>query len=353
MSAAAPAPRPNLKDFSPGALRERFAADGFPAFRADQVAQWLYARGVEDPSAWTDLPHALREGLAARFETRALEVTSVARSSDGTLKATLAARDGAVLEAVVIPEEERTTLCVSTQVGCPVGCRFCASGIAGVVRNLRASEIVEQFLHGRAEAAAGPLGHLSRAVIMGIGEPLLNADNLLEALALVTDPEGLGLGTRRVTISTIGHPDRIRALAARGRPYPLAVSLHAPDDETRARLVPSMAKIPIADILAAARDYFESTGREVTFEYVLLGGVNDAPEHAQALARLLAGTRSTVNLIPWNRVAEFDFDPPAPGAPERFASVLRAAGIPATIRWSRGADAAAACGQLRIDRARK
>jgi len=340
-------------DLDAGTLERLVVEAGGRPFHARSIRDWIVRRGVFDLGAMTDLPRALVGGLAGNVAPLSTTVVERARSADGTVKLLVGLEDGERIETVVIPGKEGATLCVSTQVGCPVGCRFCASGIAGVVRNLRASEIVEQFLHGRAEAAAGPLGHLSRAVIMGIGEPLLNADNLLEALALVTDPEGLGLGTRRVTISTIGHPDRIRALAARGRPYPLAVSLHAPDDETRARLVPSMAKIPIADILAAARDYFESTGREVTFEYVLLGGVNDAPEHAQALARLLAGTRSTVNLIPWNRVAEFDFDPPAPGAPERFASVLRAAGIPATIRWSRGADAAAACGQLRIDRARK
>jgi 23S rRNA (adenine2503-C2)-methyltransferase len=345
-------PLPALLDLDAASLERLVVEAGGRPFHARSLRAWILRRGVLDFEAMTDLPRSLVENLRGKLVPLSTRILERIPGADGTVKLLLGLADGERIETVVIPGKSGATLCISTQVGCPVGCRFCASGIAGVVRNLTAGEIVEQFLHGRAEAQRGPTRRVARAVIMGIGEPLLNMDDLLEALACVTDRSGYGLGTRRVTVSTIGHPDRIRALAARGRPYPLAVSLHAPDDALRARLVPSMAKVRIDEIVAAAADYFEATGREVTFEYVLLGGVNDSPEHARALARLLRGTRSTVNLIPWNRVPELPFEPPAEGVPERFARILRAAKIPATIRWSRGADASAACGQLRIDRAR-
>jgi len=343
VSAAAPAPRPNLKDFSPGALRERFAADGFPAFRADQVAQWLYARGVEDPSAWTDLPHALREGLAARFETRALEVTSVARSSDGTLKATLAARDGAVLEAVVIPEEERTTLCVSTQVGCPLACSFCATGTLGLTRNLTTAEIVDQLVRMRELA---PERRITNVVFMGMGEPLLNLRAVIEAVRTLQHAKGFGFAPRRVTVSTAGVVPRIADLLA-AVPVNLAVSLHATTDALRDELVPLNKRFPLADLLGALRRIPQLSRRHPVFvEYTLMAGVNDAVADARRLVGLLHGIPAKVNLIPMNPHAGAPYRAPAPEVASAFMGELVKGGLVATLRKSRGSDIDAACGQL-------
>jgi len=232
------------------------------------------------------------------------------------------------------------TLCVSTQVGCPVGCPFCASGKAGLMRNLAAHEIAEQFLRGRA------LGPIARSVVMGIGEPLLNHEALALALDVVHDE--MGLGNRKVTVSSVGFPERLRRIAPTRPRYQLAISLHTPDDDQRDLLVPAMAGVPIADVLAAGDDWFEHTGREVTYEVVLLAGENDTPGHARRLARRLAGRRCTVNLIPYNPVGEAPYGRPEPADVERFQHVLVAAGVVCTVRWSRGVQSDAACGQLRI-----
>jgi 23S rRNA (adenine2503-C2)-methyltransferase len=343
VSAAAPASRPNLKDFSPGALRERFAADGLPAFRADQVAQWLYARGVEDPGGWTDLPHALREDLAARFETRALEVTSVARSADGTLKATLAARDGAVLEAVVIPEEDRTTICVSTQVGCPLACSFCATGTLGLTRNLTTAEIVDQLVRMRELA---PERRITNVVFMGMGEPLLNLRAVIEAVRTLQHAKGFGFAPRRVTVSTAGVVPRIADLLA-AVPVNLAVSLHATTDALRDELVPLNKRFPLAELLGALRRIPQLSRRHPVFvEYTLLAGVNDAAADARRLVGLLHGIPAKVNLIPMNPHAGAPYRAPAPEVASAFMGELVKGGLVATLRKSRGSDIDAACGQL-------
>jgi 23S rRNA (adenine2503-C2)-methyltransferase len=235
------------------------------------------------------------------------------------------------------------TLCVSTQVGCPVACPFCASGREGLVRNLTVHEIVEQYLRGR---ALGPLG---RSVVMGIGEPLLNYENLRAALDLVHD--GLGIGARKVTVSTVGFPERLKRIAPTKPRFQLAISLHTPFQEQRDELVPAMAGTPIEDVLSAGDFWFESTGREVTYEIVLLAGVTDTERHARALAERLAGRRATVNLIPFNPVDESGFGRPSARDVERFRAALQRAGLVATVRWSRGVENAAACGQLRMMRA--
>ncbi|MEL6712973.1 MAG: 23S rRNA (adenine(2503)-C(2))-methyltransferase RlmN, partial [Planctomycetota bacterium] len=311
------------------ALVERVVALGGKRFHAKVARDAVLRAGVLDYGAMTSLPAAVREGLAASLPILGsrLETTSVAR--DGTTKLLLAlprgaARDGAdgtelTVETVHIPPHRPldedgnvrgATLCVSSQAGCPVGCPFCASGLLGLARNLEAHEIVEQFVRGRA------VGPLRRAVVMGIGEPLLNAKNLVAALDVVRT--SFGLGARKITVSTVGFPDRLRRLADDRPGFQLAVSLHTPDQDQRDELVPAMAGVPIEDVLAAGDAWFESTGREITYEYVLLGGTNDTDGHADRLVRRLARRRCTVNLIPYNPSPEMPYDRPAADAAQRF-----------------------------------
>jgi 23S rRNA (adenine2503-C2)-methyltransferase len=335
--------RPNLKDWSPAALRERFAAEGLPAFRADQVASWLYGRAVEDPRAMTDLPAELREALAARYATRALEVASVERSSDGTLKAALTTADGAVLETVAIPEEDRTTLCVSTQIGCPLACSFCATGALGLGRNLTAAEIVDQLCRMRELL---PERRITNVVFMGMGEPLLNLAAVVEAVRTLQHPKGFAMAPRRVTVSTSGVVPRIGDLLA-AVPVNLAVSLHATTDAVRDVLVPLNKRFPLDVLLGALRALPQITRRHPVFvEYTLMEGVNDSPEDARRLVALLRGLPAKVNLIPMNPHADAPYRPPAPEVASRFMGVLVEGGLVATLRRSRGADIDAACGQL-------
>jgi 23S rRNA (adenine2503-C2)-methyltransferase len=335
--------RPNLKDGSPAALRERFAAEGLPAFRADQVAGWLYGRGVEDPHAMTDLPAELREALAERYEARALEVASVERSSDGTVKAALTTWDGAVLETVAIPEEERTTLCVSTQIGCPLACSFCATGTLGLGRNLSAAEIVDQLCRMREIL---PERRITNVVFMGMGEPLLNLDAVVEAIRTLLHPKGFAMAPRRVTVSTSGVVPRIADLLA-AVPVNLAVSLHATTDAVRDVLVPLNKRFPLAVLLEALRKIPQLSRRHPVFvEYTLMEGVNDSVEDARRLVALLHGLPAKVNLIPMNAHPDAPYRPPPPEVASRFMGELVKGGLVATLRRSRGADIDAACGQL-------
>ncbi|MEM7306958.1 MAG: 23S rRNA (adenine(2503)-C(2))-methyltransferase RlmN [Planctomycetota bacterium] len=333
----------SLLTLSAEELEARVVELGGRPFHARSIRRHVFERGALSYEPMTDLSAALRERLAVELPllTAREEARSVA--ADGTTKLLLTLADGATLETVHIPSRRAgsgATLCVSSQVGCPVGCPFCASGQLGLKRNLAAHEIVEQYLRGR------DLGPLSRSVVMGIGEPLLNARNLLAALTLVHDE--LGLGARRITVSTVGFPDRLRRLAPERPPFQLAISLHSPDQEQRDRLVPAMAGTPIDEVLAAGDFWFEQTGREVTYEYALLGGENDDAAHADRLAARLRGRRATVNLIPYNPVAPLPFKRPRPDAVRRFRERLEASGLVATVRWSRGLEADAACGQLRL-----
>jgi 23S rRNA (adenine2503-C2)-methyltransferase len=335
--------RPNLKDWSPGSLRERFAAEGLPAWRADQVASWLYGRAVEDPRAMTDLPAELREALAERYDTRALEVASVEHSCDGTVKAALRASDGAVLEAVAIPEEERTTLCVSTQVGCPLACSFCATGALGLGRNLTTAEIVDQLCRMRELL---PERRITNVVFMGMGEPLLNLPAVVEAVRTLQHPKGFAMAPRRVTVSTSGVVPRIADLLAQVN-VNLAVSLHAATDEVRDVLVPLNKRFPLAVLIDALKKIPQLSRRHPVFvEYTLMEGVNDAPEDARRLVALLRGLPAKVNVIPMNPHPDAPYRPPAPEVASRFMGELVAGGLVATLRRSRGADIDAACGQL-------
>jgi 23S rRNA (adenine2503-C2)-methyltransferase len=322
-------------------LRER----GQPPMRARQLRRWLFAGRAESFEQMTDLPRGLRQELADSFQPLGTRIERRLVSCDGTHKLLLRLGDGNVIECVLLPEADRRTVCISTQVGCGMGCVFCASGLGGVVRNLTDAEILEQLLQARNQLPAEE--RLTHVVVMGMGEPLANLDALLEALAVATAPDGLGLSARHVTISTVGLPAKIRQLADLGKAYHLAISLHAPDEELRTRIVPTNAKIGLPAILEAA-DYFQDkTGRQVTYEYVLLGELNDRPEQAAALARLLRGRQAHVNLIPFNDVAGLPYRRPSQRALTDFLAILRREGISVHVRKRKGADIDAACGQLR------
>jgi 23S rRNA (adenine2503-C2)-methyltransferase len=341
--------RPNLKDYSIEALRERLARDGLEPYRAEQIARWLYRRGVDDPAQMTDLGLDLRERLGREWATRALEIAGVDRSADGTLKAILRARDGAEIESVLIPEEGRTTLCVSTQVGCPLACSFCATGALGFRRNLSTAEIVDQVC--RMGDLLDRERRVTNVVFMGMGEPLLNLDAVIEAVRILVHPKAMAMAPRRVTVSTVGVIPGIRPLLE-SAPVNLAVSLHATTDELRDRLVPLNRRFPLAKLLGTLRD-LDCVGprRPVFFEYTLIAGVNDGLDDARRLVALLGSIPSKVNLIRMNPHAGCEFRPPAEEVVDRFLRELAALGATVTLRRSRGSDIDAACGQLALRRA--
>ncbi|RIL05532.1 MAG: 23S rRNA (adenine(2503)-C(2))-methyltransferase RlmN [Proteobacteria bacterium] len=341
--------RPHLKDHSIEALRTRFAAEGIEPWRAEQVASWLYARGVEDPARWTDVSAALRERFAAAWERRALEWDDCSVSADGTVKGRLRARDGALVESVLIPEGDRTTLCISTQVGCPLACAFCATGALGFTRNLSVAEILDEVCRMRERLAPGQ--RLTNVVYMGMGEPLLNLPNVIESVRVLLHPKGFALGPRKVTVSTAGVVPKIGALLA-AVPVNLAVSLHAPTDAVRDELVPINRRFPIAVLMDALRGQREiSARRPVFFEYTLMRGKNDSLDDARRLAQLVRGLPSKINLIPMNPHEDAPYQPPSDAAVEAFASELSRRGATVTVRRPRGADIDAACGQLAARRA--
>jgi 23S rRNA (adenine2503-C2)-methyltransferase len=272
------------------------------------------------------------------------------RAADGTEKLLLELSDGQRIECVLIRDGPRRTICISTQVGCGMGCVFCASGLEGVVRNLTRGEIVEQML--RLTLLLTRKERLTHVVVMGMGEPLANLKALLPALADAASPTGLGISTRRITISTVGLPAGIRRLARSQAAYRLAISLHAPNDALRNELVPVNRRVGIGEILEAADDYFRATGRRLTFEYVLLADVNDQPEHAQQLVALLRDRTALLNVIPYNPVAGLPYRTPSPAAVKRFRSILLGGGIAVKFRQKKGSRIDAACGQLRRDAAR-
>jgi 23S rRNA (adenine2503-C2)-methyltransferase len=287
--------------------------------------------------------------LAERFTPQSSRIATSDLAGDGTEKLLLQLADGETVECVIIPDGERTTLCISTQVGCPVRCVFCASGMGGVRRNLTQAEIVEQVLHARSRLGDGR--RLTNLVVMGMGEPMLNLDQLLPALRRIHDQDGIGMGARRITVSTSGYPRQMERFAEADPSYNLAVSLHAADDRLRKQLVPT-ATHPVAELVEAAHRYFGQKGREVTYEVVLLDGKNDRPRDADAMIALLGQLPCTVNLIPWNPVdeivAEHGFGRPPALRVDAFADLLRRGGLKVTVRRQRGADRSAACGQLRL-----
>ena len=321
------------------------AQRGQPAWRAAAIRRWLHGRRAASFADMTDLPRDLRADLDSDFRIWTTTIAVHQRADDGTEKLLLQLADGQRIECVLLRDGDRRTVCISSQVGCAMGCVFCASGIDGVVRNLTTGEIVEQLL--RLAALLPAEERLSHIVVMGMGEPLANLDRLLPALAEAQDPQGLGISQRRITISTVGLPPGIDRLAAANPGYHLAVSLHAADDELRTKLVPVNKAIGLVDVMAAADRYWETSGRRLTFEYVLLGGVNDSPAHAADLARLMGHRAALVNVIPYNAVAGMPWKEPTQPARERFLDVLREAGVNVQVRRRKGARIDAACGQLR------
>jgi 23S rRNA (adenine2503-C2)-methyltransferase len=328
-----------------GGLDAWLVERGEPRFRAAQIRRWLFERRAASFDGMTDLPKALRSDLAAELTIWTTQIVKHNLADDGTEKLLLQLADGERIECVLLRDGGRRSICISTQVGCGMGCVFCASGLDGVARNLAAGEIVEQML--RLAALLPSDERLSHIVVMGMGEPLANLANLLPALAEATSDSGLGISHRRITISTVGLPPAIRRLARECPMYNLAVSLHAPNDALRREIVRVAANIELAEVLAAADEYFEASGRRLTFEYVLLAGVNDRVEHARELAALLGGRSALVNLIPYNPVAGLPYRTPSPTATARFRDTLAELGLNVQVRFRKGNKIDAACGQLR------
>jgi 23S rRNA (adenine2503-C2)-methyltransferase len=318
---------------------------GQPAFRAAQIRKWAFEGRAESFEAMSDLPKALRGELAGDFSLWTSKVVRHLASADGTEKLLLGLADGGRIECVLLRDGERRTICISTQVGCAMGCVFCASGLDGVDRNLTSGEIVEQML--RLQRLLPGEERLSNIVVMGMGEPLANLDNLLPALDEASADNGLGIGHRRITISTVGLPKQLQRLCELNTRYHLAVSLHAPNDALRNQIVPVNKNIGLAEIIAAADRYLEMSNRRLTFEYVLLARINDQPEHARELAALLQGRTALLNVIPYNPVAGLPYKTPSRAAIHKFRDILVAGGINVKFRQRKGDEINAACGQLR------
>lgn len=335
-----------LLDYSLEQLQAWLAERGLPRYRAAQIRHWMLERTVDRFEAMSDLPKALRTQLAESFSLWTTQVVTRRTSDDQTEKLLLGLADGQRVECVLLRDDrQHRTVCLSTQVGCAMGCVFCASGLDGVVRNLTSGEILEEMLQLKRLLPEGE--RISHIVVMGMGEPLANLDRLLPALAVASNPEGLGISQRRITISTVGLPPAIRRLADEDCQYHLAISLHAPDDALRNQLVPANRKTGIGPILEAADYYFDVTGRRVTYEYVLLGELNDQPEHARRLVTLLQGRPALVNLIPYNPVPELPYRTPAAETVAHFVETLERGGLTVKIRYRKGNRIDAACGQLR------
>ena len=336
-----------LYDLSLSELETRMESLQQPRYRARQLFGWAYRSLVADYAAMSNLPSDLRQTLAESLPLTTLAGVREVVADDGdTIKTLYRTGDGELIETVLMLYPGRATVCVSCQVGCAVGCAFCATGLGGLSRNLSTGEMVAQIVDA-ARLAADRQRALTNVVMMGMGEPLQNYAATMKMVSIVHDPLGMNFGARRITISTSGVVPRIDALADEPYQVNLAVSLHAPNDELRGRLVPLNQRYPIATLLDACRRYIATTRRRVSFEYALMRGINDADEIARELADLLRGTLCHVNLIPLNPVDVLPYERPDAAGIERFAAIVRQAGIPTTVRYSRGVEIAAACGQLR------
>lgn len=326
-------------------LKEEFS---LATYRATQVFQWMYQRQAQSFTEMTNLPQGLRAQLAERavLDTSQQRLQQV--SADGTVKFLLGWSDGVTAETVLMPHDYGNSVCISTQVGCKMGCTFCASTLGGMIRQMSAGEMVEQLLHSqRLLTSRGE--RVSSVVLMGSGEPMDNLDAALKFMDIVHDDEGLNIGLRHITISTVGLVPGIRRLADDGRPVTLAVSLHAPTDELRESMMPVNKKYPISQLMAACRYYVAKTGRRISFEYALIGNRNDSLADARKLAGLLRGLSSHVNLIPVNFVPERNYQRTPPQQIDAFLGELQRLGVNATVRREMGHDIAAACGQLRAE----
>ncbi|MBL9137717.1 MAG: 23S rRNA (adenine(2503)-C(2))-methyltransferase RlmN [Verrucomicrobiales bacterium] len=368
VDAATPAgagPLPLILNLTADQVRETFAQWSEPAWRADQLLQWLYARRTGDWSAMSNLPQPLRHRLAATFDLSIPSIVRLQGASDTTQKFLWRLRDGALIESVLIPANpalygdraDRHTLCVSTQVGCAYGCRFCASGLDGWKRNLEAGEIIGQWLaverwhdtqppETRRQSSGPRL--IDNLVIMGMGEPLANYDPLLTALRTLNAPWGGGIGARKITVSTSGLVPQIRQLAEEPEQFRLAISLHGATDDVRSQIMPVNRKYPVSELTRACEYYLERKGRMITLEYILLSGINDAPSHVKPLGLLARRLHAKVNLIPYNAVEGLPWVRPPDSSCVAFAEALRQLGVATTLRLEKGHDIDAACGQLRL-----
>ncbi len=335
----------NLLDCSPAELEALAESLGAPRYRGRQLARWIFTRGVTDLEAMTDLPRDFRTAVAAQASVELPEIERRTPSQDGSHKLVLRYAGGARVQAVLMPDGDRLTLCVSTQVGCGFGCAFCYTGTMGLERNLSAGEIVAQVMVARQGLAPG--ARITHVVYMGMGEPLANYSATVKSLRLLTDPHAFGFSPRRITISTVGLVSGIERLARESLKVNLAISLHATSNEIRDRIMPVNRGFAIEELLAACRRFPLPFRQRMTFEYVLLDGVNDAVEDARRLVRLLKGIRGKINLIPFNDWEGSGFARPPLPRILAFQAVLLEHGLTATIRWSKGEDIGAACGQLR------
>jgi len=335
----------NLLDLSPAEMEALAESLGAPPYRGRQLAQWIFVKGVTDLDAMSDLPKDFRAALAARASLELPEVERRTPSQDGSQKLVLRYGDGARVQAVLMPDGDRLTLCVSTQVGCGFACAFCYTGTMGLERNLSAGEIVAQVMVAR-EGLAADL-RITHIVYMGMGEPLANYTATVKSLRLLTDPQAFAFAPRRITVSTVGLVSGIERLAKENLRVNLAVSLHATSNEIRDRIMPVNRGFAIEELLAACRRFPLPFRQRMTFEYVLLDGINDSAEDARRLVKLLKGIRGKINLIPFNDWEGSSFARPPLARILDFQTVLLEHGIRATVRWSKGEDIGAACGQLR------
>ncbi|MEK6792138.1 MAG: 23S rRNA (adenine(2503)-C(2))-methyltransferase RlmN [Deltaproteobacteria bacterium] len=334
----------NFRDMTYQEMLVEMSALGEKPYRASQIYSWVFHRGVTDFAAMTDVSKALRSRLSEEFYVGGITVEDVRTSNDGTIKFLSRLEDGLTIESVLIPEAGRLTLCVSTQVGCAVGCVFCLTGQNGLARNLTMAEMVGQVFAG--QVLVNPGSRITNVVLMGMGEPLANYDNVVRFLSVLVDPAGFGLSHNKVTVSTAGLVPGIRRLGQETK-VNLAVSLNAVDDATRERIMPINRRYPIEALMQAMRDFCAHGKRHVTIEYVLLKNVNDSPQEAMRLAALLKGLPCKVNLIPFNEFPSSRFQSASPERVSLFHKILMDAGQPVFVRSSKGADILAACGQLR------
>ena len=333
----------DLKSMTLAEMQEAFAALGEPKFRAKQVFTWLH-RGVTQFDEMTNLSKSLREKLDGLYFITAPKVArkQVSRT-DGTIKYLWQLGDGNCVESVVMQYHHGNTVCISSEVGCPMGCKFCASTLGGLVRRLTPAELLDQVLFSQLDSGL----EISNIVLMGIGEPLDNFDAVMRFLELVNSPDGMNIGMRHISLSTCGLVDKIEQLAERNLQLTLSVSLHSPDNESRNKIMPVNKRWPVEELLQACRDYFEKTGRRVSFEYTMIDGVSDSPEQAELLAQKLHGMQAHVNMIPLNNVAESGLRCSSRQAILHFQKILESHGVTATVRRTLGSDIDASCGQLR------
>ena len=334
----------DIKSLDYDELKDFFVSIGEKPFRAKQVYQWMHEKLASSFDDMTNLSKPLRETLDSLYF---INKPTVARKQisrlDGTIKYLWRLRDGNCVESVVMQYHHGNTVCISSEVGCPMGCKFCASTIGGLVRRLEPSELLDQVLFSQLDSGLP----ISNIVLMGIGEPLDNFDNVMRFLELVNSPDGMNIGMRHISLSTCGLVDKIEQLAERDLQLTLSVSLHSPDDESRSKIMPVNRRWPVDTLLSACRDYFAKTGRRISFEYTMIDGVSDSPEQAQLLAKKLAGMGAHVNMIPLNNVTESGLHTSSRQAIRRFQTILEENGVTATLRRTLGSDIDASCGQLR------